>query len=162
MHPINEYGTQEQRDKYLPALAKGDLIGCFGLTEPNHGSDPSGMETRAKYDENKKCYILNGAKCWITNSPIADIAVVWAKCEDKRIRGFILERAMKGFSTPIHKGKFSLRASITGQIVMDDVHVPKENLLPNVHGLAVGIYFLICAFFFDKILKNKVQNIHKK
>lgn len=136
MHPINEYGTQAQKDKYLPALAKGDLIGCFGLTEPNHGSDPGGMETRAKYNENKKCYILNGAKCWITNSPIADIAIVWAKTDDNRIRGFIVERGMKGFSTPIHEGKFALRASITGQIVMDDVEVPKENLLPNAHGLA--------------------------
>ncbi|RNA14890.1 glutaryl- mitochondrial [Brachionus plicatilis] len=136
MHPIYTYGTQAQKDKYLPLLAKGDLIGCFGLTEPNHGSDPSGMETRAKYDADKKCYILNGSKSWITNSPIADIAVVWAKCEDKRIRGFILERAMKGFSTPKIEGKFSLRASVTGQIVMEDVHVPEENLLPNVDGLA--------------------------
>jgi glutaryl-CoA dehydrogenase len=137
MHPIHEYGTESQRNKYLPALAKGDLIGCFGLTEPNHGSDPGGMETRAKYDANKKCYILNGAKSWITNSPIADVAVVWAKCEDKRIRGFILERGMKGFSTPKIEGKFSLRASVTGQIVMDDVQVPEDYLLPNVHGLAV-------------------------
>ncbi|CAF0775491.1 unnamed protein product [Brachionus calyciflorus] len=136
MHPIYTYGSQDQKDKYLPALAKGDLIGCFGLTEPNHGSDPSGMETRAKYDANKKCYILNGSKSWITNSPIADIAIVWAKCEDKRIRGFILERSMKGFSTPKIEGKFSLRASITGQIAMDDVHVPEENLLPHIDGLA--------------------------
>lgn len=136
MFPIYEYGTKEQKEKYLPALAKGDLIGCFGLTEPNHGSDPSGMETRAKYDANKKVYILNGAKSWITNSPIADIAIVWAKCDDKRIRGFILERSMKGLSTPKIEGKFSLRASVTGQIVMDDVHVPAENMLPNVDGLS--------------------------
>ena len=110
------------------------------------------METRAKYDENKKCYIINGSKCWITNSPIADIAVVWAKCEDQRIRGFILERAMKGFSTPVHHGKFSLRASITGQIVMDDVHVPKENLLPNVHGLAVKTFISHINFNFSWII----------
>lgn len=136
MHPINEYGSQEQKDKYLVKLAKGELIGCFGLTEPNHGSDPGGMETRARYDANKKVYILNGAKSWITNSPIADIAVVWAKCEhDKRIRGFIVERGMPGFSTPKIEGKFSLRASITGQIVLQDVQVPEANLLPNVEGL---------------------------
>jgi glutaryl-CoA dehydrogenase len=136
MHPINEYGTEEQKERFLPGLAKGDLIGCFGLTEPNHGSDPSGMETKAKYDPATKTYTLNGSKSWITNSPIADIAVVWAKCDDNRIRGFILERAMKGFSTPTIHGKFSLRASITGQIVMEDVKVPEENLLPHVEGLA--------------------------
>lgn len=135
MHPISEYGTEEQKERFLPQLAKGDLIGCFGLTEPNHGSDPGGMETRAKWDENKKCYILNGTKSWITNSPIADVAIVWAKCDDKRIRGFILERKMKGFSTPTINGKFSLRASITGQIVMEDVPVPAENLLPKIDGL---------------------------
>lgn len=136
MYPINEYGTEEQKEKYLPALARGDLIGCFGLTEPNHGSDPSGMETKAKYNPETKTYVLNGSKSWITNSPIADIAIVWAKCEDNRIRGFILERSMKGFSTPTINGKFALRASITGQIVMEDVHVPAENLLPHVEGLA--------------------------
>jgi glutaryl-CoA dehydrogenase len=135
MHPISEYGTDEQKERFLPALAKGELIGCFGLTEPNHGSDPGGMETRAKWDDAKKCYVLSGTKSWITNSPIADVAVVWAKCDDKRIRGFILERAMKGFSTPTISGKFSLRASITGQIVMEDVHVPAENLLPKIDGL---------------------------
>ncbi len=138
MYPIYTYGTSEQKEKYLPALARGDLIGCFGLTEPNHGSDPNGMETRAKYDAEKKVYVLNGSKSWITNSPIADIAIVWAKCDDKRIRGFIVERSMKGFSTPKIEGKFSLRASVTGQIVMEDVHVPVENLLPNVDGLSVS------------------------
>lgn len=135
MWPIYAYGTDAQKDKFLPPLAKGDLIGCFGLTEPNHGSDPSGMETRAKYDAGNKTYVLNGAKSWITNSPIADVAVVWAKCEDKRIRGFILEKSMKGLSFPKIKGKFSLRASDTGQIVMEDVVVPAENLLPKVDGL---------------------------
>ena len=154
MFPINEYGTDEQKEKYLPKLATGELVGCFGLTEPNHGSDPGSMQTTARWDENKQVYILNGTKSWfvfpssistkndfdvfrITNSPIADIAVVWAKCDDKQIRGFILERAMKGFSTPKIEGKFSLRASITGQIAMDDVHVPKANLLPKVAGLKV-------------------------
>ncbi|CAF1136238.1 unnamed protein product [Rotaria sordida] len=135
MFPINEFGTEEQKEKYLPKLATAELIGCFGLTEPNHGSDPGSMETQARWDENKQVYILNGTKSWITNSPIADIAVVWAKCDDKEIRGFILERSMKGFTTPKIEGKFSLRASITGQISMDDVHVPKENLLPKVKGL---------------------------
>ncbi|CAF0950367.1 unnamed protein product, partial [Didymodactylos carnosus] len=135
MFPISEYGNEEQKQKYLPKLATGELIGCFGLTEPNAGSDPGSMQTRARYDDNKKVYILNGTKTWITNSPISDVAIVWAKCDDNKIRGFILERSMKGFSTPKIEGKFSLRASITGQISMDDVHVPKENLLPNVEGL---------------------------
>jgi glutaryl-CoA dehydrogenase len=135
MHPINEFGTDEQKNKYLPELAKGNLIGCFGLTEPNHGSDPNGMETKAKFDSSTNTYILNGTKSWITSSPIADIAVVWARCDDKRIRGFILSRDMKGFSTPKINGKFSLRASETGQIVMEDVRVPAENLLPKISGL---------------------------
>jgi len=135
MHPINAYGTEEQRQKYLPKLARGELIGCFGLTEPDHGSDPGGMETRAKYNPAGKSYILNGSKSWITNSPIADVFIIWANCEDKRIRGFILEKGMKGLSAPKIEGKFSLRASITGQIVMEDVEVPEENLLPNVEGL---------------------------
>jgi glutaryl-CoA dehydrogenase len=133
MHPIHAYGTEEQRKKYLPRLATGQMIGCFGLTEPDHGSDPGGMKTRAKKASGG--YVLKGAKMWITNSPIADIAVVWAKTEDDVIRGFVLERGMKGFSTPKIEGKFSLRASITGEIVMEDVFVPEENLLPNVHGL---------------------------
>jgi glutaryl-CoA dehydrogenase len=137
MFPINEYGTEEQKDKYLPKLATGELIGCFGLTEPNHGSDPGSMQTQARWDEKKQVYILNGTKSWITNSPIADIAVVWAKCDDKQIRGFILEKSMKGLTTPKIEGKFSLRASITGQIAMDDVQVPKANLLPKVQGLKV-------------------------
>lgn len=135
MHPINAYGTEEQKQKYLPKLARGELIGCFGLTEPNHGSDPGGMETRAKHNPAANSYILNGSKCWITNSPIADVFVVWAKCEDGKIRGFILEKGMKGLSAPKIEGKFSLRASVTGEIFMEDVEVPEENLLPNVEGL---------------------------
>lgn len=135
MHPINAYGTEEQKQKYLPKLARGELIGCFGLTEPNHGSDPGGMETRAKFNPVGKSYILNGSKSWITNSPIADVFIIWANCEDKRIRGFILEKGMKGLSAPKIEGKFSLRASITGQIVMEDVEIPEENLLPYVDGL---------------------------
>jgi len=135
MYPIWDFGTEEQRLKYLPRLARGEIIGCFGLTEPNHGSDPAGMETRAKYVPSDKVYILNGAKTWITNSPIADVAVVWAKCEDGHIRGFILEKGMPGLDCPKIEGKFSLRASATGMILMDDVVVPEENMLPAVKGL---------------------------
>lgn len=135
MHSIHAFGTEEQRKKYLPRLAKGELIGSFGLTEPNHGSDPSGMETRAKLETNNKIYVINGSKSWITSSPVADIFIVWARCEDSKVRGFILERSMKGISTPKIEGKFSLRASVTGMIVMDNVHVPVENLLPGVEGL---------------------------
>jgi glutaryl-CoA dehydrogenase len=133
MHPIHAYGTEEQRRKYLPRLAKAEIIGAFGLTEPDHGSDAGGMRTRAiKADGG---YRLKGSKMWITNSPVADILVVWAKTEDDVIRGFILERGMQGLTTPKIEGKFALRASITGEVVMDDVFVPEENLLPNVEGL---------------------------
>ncbi|MEY3474401.1 MAG: hypothetical protein RL087_859, partial [Pseudomonadota bacterium] len=138
MHPINEYGSEAQRQKYLPKLATGEWVGCFGLTEPNHGSDPASMVTRAKPVDGG--YILKGAKMWITNSPIADVFVVWAKLEgagdgQSAIRGFILEKGMKGLSAPKIEGKMSLRASITGEIVMDDVFVPEENRLPNIEGL---------------------------
>ncbi|KAM9311119.1 glutaryl-CoA dehydrogenase [Gastrophryne carolinensis] len=135
MHPINAYGSEEQKQKYLPGLAKGKLVGCFGLTEPNHGSDPSGMETRARYNPSSKTYTLNGSKTWITNSPIADLCVVWAVCEDGRVRGFVIERGTKGLATPKIEGKFSLRASPTGMILMEDVEIPEENLLPNVSGM---------------------------
>lgn len=134
MHPIYTYGTEEQRQKYLPKLATGEWIGCFGLTEPDHGSDPGGMVTRAKSVDGG--YSLNGAKMWITNSPVADVFVVWAKTDDGVIRGFVLEKGMEGLSAPKIEGKFSLRASVTGEIVMDNVFVPEENLLPNVKGLA--------------------------
>ncbi|KAJ2700316.1 hypothetical protein FB645_005041 [Coemansia sp. IMI 203386] len=135
MHPINEFGSSEQKEKYLPRLATGELIGAFGLTEPNHGSDPAGMETTAKRDGS--VYRLNGSKMWITNSPIADVFIVWAKNveENGKIRGFILERGMKGLSAPVIDGKMALRASITGMIQMDDVEVPVENMLPNAQGL---------------------------
>ena len=133
MHPIHRFGTEEQRQKYLPKLASGEWVGCFGLTEPDHGSDPAGMTTRATAVRDG--YQLRGAKMWITNSPIADVFVVWAKTEDEVIRGFILEKGMKGLSAPKIEGKFSLRASVTGEIVMDDVFVPEENLLPGVRGL---------------------------
>jgi glutaryl-CoA dehydrogenase len=132
MHPINAYGSEEQKKKYLPKLASGEIVGCFGLTEPNHGSDPGSMETRAKKVDGG--WILQGNKMWITNSPIADIFIVWAKA-DGEIRGFILEKGMKGLSAPKIEGKFSLRASSTGEIVMNEVFVPHENLLPNVTGL---------------------------
>ena len=133
MHPIHAYGTDAQRDKYLPRLATGEWVGCFGLTEPDHGSDPGSMITRAERVGDG--FVLNGAKMWITNSPIADLAVVWAKL-DGVIRGFIVERGARGFSTPKIEGKMSLRASITGEIVLDAVHVPADALLPNAKGLA--------------------------
>jgi len=141
MYPIYTYGTEEQRKKYLPQLASGKLIGCFGLTEPNHGSDPASMETRAKKVDGG--YILQGNKMWITNSPIADVFVVWAKASaedggrsnEGEIRGFILEKEMKGLSAPKIEGKFSLRASSTGEIVMNEVFVPDENFMPNAKGL---------------------------
>lgn len=133
MFPIHAHGTDAQKEKYLPSLATGEKIGCFGLTEPNAGSDPAGMETRA-IDKGTH-YLLNGSKTWITNSPIADVFIVWAKTEDGKIRGFILERGMEGLTTPTLEGKFSLRASKTGMIVMEDVQVPKENILPHVSGL---------------------------
>jgi len=134
IHPIFEYGSEEQRLKYLPKLASGEHIGCFGLTEPDHGSDAGGMKTRAVPADGG--YVLSGAKMWISNAPVADIAIVWAKTPDDVIRGFIIERGMKGFSTNKIEGKFSLRASITGEIVMEDVFVPEENLLPNAKGLS--------------------------
>ena len=136
MHPINAYGTDEQRRKYLPKLATGEWVGCFGLTEPDAGSDPGSMRTRAEKVDGG--YRLSGAKMWITNSPIADVFVVWAKSDahDGRIKGFVLEKGMKGLSAPKIREKLSLRASITGEIVMDEVEVPEENLLPGVSGLA--------------------------
>ncbi len=133
MYPIYAYGSEEQRKKYLPKLASGEMLGCFGLTEPNHGSNPSGMETNFK--DMGDHYLLNGAKMWISNSPKADIAVVWAKNEEGRIHGLIAERGMEGFTTPETHGKWSLRASCTGELVFSDVKVPKENLLPNKNGL---------------------------
>ena len=133
MHPIYAYGDEAQREKYLPKLASGEWVGCFGLTEPDHGSDPGGMKTRARTVDGG--YRLSGSKMWISNSPIADVFVVWAKTEDDIIRGFVLESGMNGLSAPKIEGKFSLRASITGEIVMDDVFVPAENLLAGVEGL---------------------------
>lgn len=133
MYPIYAYGSDAQKEKFLPKLAAGEYVGCFGLTEPGSGSDPSSMITRAKTVDGG--YQLNGAKMWITNSPIADVFIVWAKCDDEKIRGFILEKDMKGLSAPKIEGKFSLRASVTGEIVMEDVFVPEENLLPGVVGM---------------------------
>jgi len=133
MHAIHAYGTEAQRQKFLPKLATGEYVGCFGLTEPNHGSDPGSMQTRARQVSGG--YVLNGAKMWITNSPISDVFVVWAKDDGGIVRGFLLEKGMKGLTAPKIEGKMSLRASITGEIVMDDVEVPEANLLPNVRGL---------------------------
>jgi glutaryl-CoA dehydrogenase len=134
MYPIYAYGSDVQRQKYLPKLARGEWVGCFGLTEPNHGSDPGSMITRARKVSDG--YLLRGQKMWITNSPIADVFIVWAKDDGGEIRGFILEKGMKGLSAPKIEGKFSLRCSVTGEIVMDDVTVPPENLLPGARGLA--------------------------
>jgi glutaryl-CoA dehydrogenase len=137
MYPIWKYGNEEQRMKYLPKLATGEFVGCFGLTEPDHGSDPGGMTTNFK--DMGDHYLLNGAKMWISNAPFADIAVVWAKNEAGRIHGLIVERGMEGFTTPTTHGKWSLRASDTGELVFDNVKVPKENLLPNKSGLGAPL-----------------------
>ena len=133
MYPIYAYGTEEHRERYLPRLATGELVGCFGLTEPDHGSDPGGMKTRAVTADGG--YVLKGTKMWISNAPIADVFVIWAKDDEGVIRGFILEKGMKGLSAPKMEGKFSLRASTTGEVVMDDVFVPEDNLLPGARGL---------------------------
>ncbi len=133
MHPIHAYGTEEQKQKYLSKLATGEFVGCFGLTEPDHGSDPGGMKTRAEAAQGG--YVLTGNKMWITNSPVADVFVVWGKL-DGVIRGFILEKGMEGLTAPKIEGKFSLRASITGEVVMDNVFVPQENMFPDIEGLA--------------------------
>ncbi len=134
MHPIEAYGTEAQRKKFLPYLASGAMIGCFGLTEPDAGSDPGGMKTRARRVAGG--YVLNGSKTWISNAPVADVAVVWAKLEDEGIHGFLVERGAKGFTTPLIEGKVSLRASITGEIVLDNVEVSEDALLPGAKGLA--------------------------
>ena len=144
MYPIHAFGTEEQKNKYLPGMAKGELIGCFGLTEPDHGSDPAGMETKAVEDGNS--YVLNGAKMWITNGTIADLAIVWAKLDGK-IRGFIVEKDDKGFTAPEMKGKHSLRASITSELVFQDCRIPKDRLLPDVQGLKGPLSCLTQARF---------------
>ena len=145
MYPIFKYGTEKQRKKYLPKLASGDYLGCFGLTEPNHGSNPGGMETN--YKDMGDHYLLNGSKMWISNAPFAHVAVVWAKNEEGRIYGLIVERGMEGFTTPETHGKWSLRASATGELVFDNVKVPKENLLPNKSGLGAPLGCLDSARF---------------
>lgn len=145
MYPIYKYGNEEQRKKYLPKLASGEWMGCFGLTEPDHGSNPAGMTTNFK--DKGDHYLLNGAKLWISNSPFADVAVVWAKDENDRIHGLIVERGMEGFSTPETHNKWSLRASATGELIFDNVKVPKENLLPNKSGLGAPLGCLDSARF---------------
>lgn len=136
MHPINKFGSDEQKEKYLPGLARGELVGCFGLTEPNHGSDPGSMATNAKRNADGN-WVLNGSKNWITNSPVADVFIIWAKDPEGDIRGFILEKGMPGLSAPKIEGKFSLRASTTGMIFMEDVVVPANNMLPKAKGACV-------------------------
>ena len=143
MFPIYTYGSEEQKQKYLPRLASGERIGCFGLTEPDHGSDPSGMLTRAKKADGG--YVVSGQKTWISNSPIADVFIVWGKLEDGTIQGFILDKEMRGLSAPKIEGKLSLRASITGEIVMDEVFVPDENVLPDAQGLKAPLGCLSSA-----------------
>lgn len=145
MYPIWKYGNEEQRQKYLPKLATGEFLGCFGLTEPDHGSNPGGMISNFK--DMGDHYLLNGAKMWISNAPLADVAVVWAKSEEGRIHGLILEKGMEGFSAPEMHGKHSLRASITGELIFDNVKVPKENLLPNKSGLGAPLGCLDSARF---------------
>ena len=145
MYPIWKYGNEEQRKKYLPKLASGEWIGCFGLTEPDHGSNPGGMVTNFK--DKGDHYLLNGAKMWISNAPFADVAVVWAKNEEGRIHGLVVERGMEGFTTPETHGKWSLRASATGELIFDNVRVPKENLLPNKSGLGAPLGCLDSARF---------------
>ena len=143
MYPIWKYGSEEQRQKYLPKLASGEFLGCFGLTEPDYGSNPGGMVTNIK--DNGDHFILNGAKMWISNAPFADIAVVWAKNEDGRIKGLIVERGMEGFTTPETHNKWSLRASATGELIFDNVKIPKENILPNKDGLGAPLECLDSA-----------------
>ncbi|KAH9925939.1 acyl-CoA dehydrogenase domain-containing protein [Epithele typhae] len=146
MHPIHAYGTKEQKEKYLPALAKGKLVGCFGLTEPNHGSDPAGMETTAT--EVDGGYVLNGSKTWISNAPVADVFIIWARCKwDSKIRGFILEKGMPGLTAPPIKHKLALRCSVTGSIFMDGVKAPKEAMLPHGEGLGAPFGCLNSARF---------------
>jgi len=145
MHAIHTYGSEAQKQKYLPKMATGELIGCFGLTEPNHGSDPAGMDTHAKSVEGG--YRLKGTKMWITNAPVADVFIIWARNDKGRVRGYILEKGMKGLSAPLMEGKLSLRVSLTGEVVMDDVFVPIENELPNADGLAGPLGCLDMARF---------------
>ncbi|MFK5878261.1 MAG: acyl-CoA dehydrogenase family protein [Flavobacteriaceae bacterium] len=145
MYPIFEYGSEEQKQKYLPKLASGEMIGCFGLTEPNHGSNPGGMETKIK--DMGDHYLLNGAKMWISNAPFADIAIVWAKNEEGRIHGLIVERGMEGFTTPETHNKWSLRTSATGELIFDNVKIPKENILPEKSGLGAPLGCLDSARF---------------
>ncbi|RCN45339.1 acyl-CoA dehydrogenase, middle domain protein [Ancylostoma caninum] len=142
--PIYNYGTEEQKKKYIPGLASGELVGCFGLTEPNHGSNPSGMETKARWDEKTKPYRLSGTKSWTSNSPVADVLIVWARSDkhNNDIKGFILEKGMDGLTCPKIEGKLSLRTSVTGQIAMDEVPVPEANLLPNS-------VLLLCIYRFE-------------
>ncbi|KAF9012520.1 acyl-CoA dehydrogenase/oxidase [Cyathus striatus] len=159
MHPINEFGTEAQKEKYLPRLAKGEIIGAFGLTEPNHGSDPSGMETVA--EEANGGYIIKGSKTWITNAPVADIFIIWARCKwDNRVRGFILEKGTKGLSAPAIKNKIALRASLTGSIFMDSVAVSHDALLPKSNGLSSAFSCLNSARYGSHGVTEEMVDAH--
>ena len=152
MYPIHAYGSEAQREKYLPKLASGELIGCFGLTEPDYGSDPGGMKSRARKVDGG--YELSGTKMWISNSPIADVFIVWAKDEEGRVKGFILDKGMDGLSAPKIEGKLSLRTSITGEIVMNGVFVPEGNLLPNIEGLVPSVLRCSAAGFLPARIRH--------
>lgn len=149
MHAINAYGTDEQKEKYLPGLATADLVGSFCLTEPNAGSDIGKMESKAKFNSETKSYTLNGAKTWITNAPVADVFIIWARCDDGRVRGFVVEKGMPGLSTAVIPGKLSLRASSTGSVYMDNCTIPENCLLPGVVGMG-GTIVLLISFFLLK------------
>lgn len=142
MHAINEYGTDEQKERYLPLLASADLVGSFCLTEPNAGSDIGKMESKAKFNSETKVYTLNGAKTWITNAPVADVFIIWARCDDGRVRGFVVEKGTAGLTTAVIPGKSSLRASSTGSVYMDNCVVPENSLLPGVVGMSGKIVLL--------------------
>lgn len=169
MHAINEYGTTEQKERYLPRLAAADLVGSFCLTEPNAGSDIGKMECRAKFDSAAKSYVLNGAKTWITNAPVADIFVIWARCDDGKVRGFVAEKGARGLSTAVIPGKMSLRASSTGSVYMDNLRVPEDSLLPGAVGMAGTRHFffkntptplvvLSCYYRAVSVVEKKLKN----
>lgn len=155
MHAIHAYGTDEQKERYLPRLATADLVGSFCLTEPNAGSDIGKMESKAKFDSETKSYVLNGAKTWITNAPVADLFIIWARCDDQRVRGFVVEKGTSGLTTANIPGKMSLRASSTGSVYMDNCVVPKHSLLPGAEGMGGKTFINMIFLIFVYLLINK-------